>query len=56
MIENDFVQTPKVITEMLLMNEKFEGTIEKIQKQIEFIKEYRITLISNSVTGKIMMS
>ena len=27
MIENDFVQTPKVITEMLLMNEKFEGTI-----------------------------
>jgi len=27
MIENNFVQTPKIITEMLLQNEKFEGVI-----------------------------
>jgi type I restriction enzyme S subunit len=35
---------------------KIDTVLKKIEKQIALIKEYRSTLISNAVTGKIMVN
>jgi len=53
---------PKIVDQQQIVGfldsetEKIGRAIEKIQQQIEFIKEYRMALITNAVTGKIMIN
>ena len=51
------IEQQKIIADFLdTAVNKINKAIEKIQQQIEFIKEYRMTLITNAVTGKIRIN
>jgi type I restriction enzyme, S subunit len=59
---NLFVTLPAIKHQTAIANyldqktAKIDGTIKKIQSQIETLKEYRQTLISNVVTGKVRVN
>lgn len=51
------ISEQKIIIEYVeQIKKRFDATIKKIEQQIEFIKDYRMALITNAVTGKIMIN
>ena len=46
----------EIVKYIVAESKKLDQIIEKYDKQIELLKEYRTALISNIVTGKIKIS
>jgi type I restriction enzyme S subunit len=49
----DTKEQNKIVDYIGIQNKEFLGLIEKEEKEIELLMEYRISLISEVVTGKI---